>query len=183
MYEETTEKVLYSEEQIRKRVRELAAQIAKDYQEKPLVIIGVLKGSFMLVADLLRALYEKGLSDVTVDFMTVASYGSSTESSRSPRITHDSTIAITDKNVLLVDDIFDTGHTLKFTQDTLLAKRPTSLKTLVLLTKPSRKEVEVSVDYIGFELQGSPWVEGYGLDSSEFGRGRPEIVEKVTNIT
>lgn len=171
-------KILFTKEQIQKRVGELAAQIARDYDGKPLILVSVLKGSFIFASDLLRAMYEQGKSDVIIDFLTVASYGVRTQSSKAPRIVCDLTIDIQEKHVLLIDDIFDTGHTLKFVQEHLLQKQPASLKTLVLLEKPARREVEVKIDYVGFTLEGSPWVEGYGLDSAELGRGRPDIVVK-----
>lgn len=172
-------KTLYSTTDIEKRVLELADTITSDYRGKKPVFIGVLKGSFILLADLLRAVYTKGLTEVAVDFLTVSSYGLGTESNRKPTVTHDVTTDIAGKDLLIVEDIVDTGYTLQFVQQLLKERGPHSLKTLAFLDKIERREIEVPVEYIGFRLVGTPWVEGYGLDGGAFGRGRPEIVAKT----
>lgn len=172
-------KLLYTKEQIQARVKELAAELARDYEGKNPLMVGILKGSFILMADLVRELYEQGLKDVEVDFITISSYGKSTTSSGTPRILSDVSKDIAKRDVILVDDIFDTGRTLHFVQEVLKERNPASLKTLALLSKPKRRVIDVPVEYIGFELHGTPWVEGYGLDGGEFGRGRPSIAEKI----
>ena len=173
-------KLLYTKEQIQTRVKELAQQLATEYHGKNPLIVGVLKGSFILLADLVRELYQQGLKDIEVDFLTISSYGTSTTSSGTPHILSDVSKDIAGRDVILVDDIFDTGHTLHFVQKVLKERNPSSLKTLVLLSKSARRVVQVPVEYIGFEIEGTPWVEGYGLDGGEFGRGRPDIAEKIT---
>lgn len=173
------QKILFTKTQIQQRIMELASEIATEYQGKSLLIVGVLKGSYILMADLTRALFEQGMTDVIVDFITISTYGSSTQYPKSPQILSDVATDVKGKNILLVEDIYDTGHTLHFVQQILLERNPASLKTLVLLSKPARRKIEVKVDYIGFKLQESPWVEGYGLDSNGKGRNRPEIVEKT----
>lgn len=171
--------VLYTEDQIRERVRELALQIAKDYKGKKPLLIGVLKGSVVLVADLLRALYREGMTDVEIDFMTISAYGKGMVYSGSATIIHDVTRELKDRDVLIVEDIVDTGHTLVEVKKHLLAKKPASLRLLAFLDKIEKREVDIHVDYVGFVLPGSTWIEGYGLDGGEYGRGRPEIAEKI----
>lgn len=172
-------KVLYTKDQVSKKVEELAGIIASDYQNKKPVLIGILNGAFIVMADLTRALYEKGLTDVEVGFMAVSSYGSGTEYSGETKVVQDIKKEVTGKDVLVVEDIVDTGHTLTFIKKHLESKNPSSLKILAFLDKKEKREVEVQVDYIGFTITGTPWIEGYGLDGGEFGRGRPDIAEKI----
>lgn len=167
--------LLYSESDIQKRISELAEEIASDYKDKDVVLVGILKGSFVFLADLQRELYRKGLVDTEVDFMTVSSYGKSKEHQGSV-ILQDISLDLMGKEVLIVDDIVDTGHTLTFVKSHLFNKSPRSFNIVTLLDKKEKREVEIDVKYIGFSLDGSPWVEGYGLDGGLFGRGRPEIV-------
>lgn len=172
-------KIIYTKEQVKKRVEELAEQIASDYKGKSIVLIGILNGAFIIMADLTRALYEKGLTEAEVGFMAVSSYGTGTEYSGETKVVQDIKKEITGKDVLIVEDIVDTGHTLTFIKKHLEGKSPSSLKILAFLDKKEKREVEVEVDYIGFTLTGTPWIEGYGLDGEEFGRGRPGIAEKI----
>lgn len=172
-------RILYSEEQIKDRVRELAVQIAKDYTGKKPVLVGILKGSVVLVADLLRALYKEGLTEVVIDFMTISSYGKNMEYSGRSTVTRDVTKDLMDRDVLIVEDIIDTGHTLVAVKKYMEEKKPASLKILAFLDKIEKREVAIHVDYIGFTLSGKAWIEGYGLDGGEYGRGRPEIAEKI----
>lgn len=171
--------VLYSEDKIRKRVQELAAQIADDYKGKKPFLVGVLKGSVVLFADLLRALYREGMTDVEIDFMTISAYGKGMTYSGSSTIIHDLTRGIRGRDVLIVEDIIDTGHTLVEVKKHLLAKAPSSLKLLAFLDKVEKREADIKVDYVGFVLPGTAWIEGYGLDGGEYGRGRPDIAEKI----
>lgn len=172
-------RILYSESQIQKKIAELAQIIKNDYQDTKPVLIGILKGSVVVLADLLRALYKEGLTDVEIDFMTVSSYGHGKEYSGSSKIISDIARDIAGRDVIIIEDIVDTGHTLRFVQNHLLAKKPKSLKILAFLDKVEKREAEISVDYIGFTLSGTPWVEGYGLDGGKYGRGRPDIAEKI----
>lgn len=165
------ENQLLSSDVIAKRIDELAKQIKTDYQGQPLVLVGVLKGAFVLLADLSRSLWHHGFADIDIDFVGITSYGTDTESSKNPHIYLDLTTNIENRHVLIIEDIIDTGYSLDALIRILRVRQPASLKTLVLLSKKSRREVTVPVDYIGFEIDG--WLEGYGLDVH---RHRPDIV-------
>lgn len=166
---------LLTREQITDRVDELGQQIAQDYEGKELVIVGILTGSYIFVADLTRAINEHGKTDFEVDFMGISSYGFGTESSRQPRITKDLEIDVSGKHVLVAEDMVDTGYSFKTLLKMLSVRSAKSVKTCVLLSKPDRREVEVPIDYLGFEISDK-WVEGYGLDTNQMGRGNPKIV-------
>lgn len=169
---------LYSKQHIQTRIQELAEEITKDYNGERIVLVSILKSSFVLTADLIRALYESGMTTVDVDFLQVSSYGTAQESSKDPQVTAALTTDISGKHVLVVEDIIDTGHTLKFVKEYLQQRNPASLKLLAFLDKNQAREIDVPVEYTGFTLSGTPWVEGYGMDGGEFGRGRPDIAEK-----
>jgi hypoxanthine phosphoribosyltransferase len=155
---------LISEDQIKLKIDEIAAQIAIDYQGKPLILVGVLTGGFMVLADLARSLWRAGKHDVEIDFVKTSSYVDECDDSHCPpKITVDLNKNIAGKHVLIVEDIADTGHTLHLLQNYLKANEPASLKTLALLNKPSRRQVNIELDYFGFEVEG--WIEGYGLDA------------------
>lgn len=173
---------LYTKTQIETRIEELAKEITEDYHGKSVLLVSILKSSFVLTADIIRSLYEKGMTSVDVDFLQISSYGTAKQSSGKPQITADLTTDVAGKHVLVVEDIIDTGHTLKFVREYLQEKNPASLKLLAFLDKKAAREIEVSVDYVGFTLKGTPWVEGYGMDGGEFGRGRPDIAEKTKEI-
>lgn len=166
---------LISKDVIANRVHELGEQITKDYEGKNLLIIGVLKGSFIFMADLIR---EINLEDIEVDFIEVQSYGQNTESSRNPKFTKDTNIDIENRHVLLVEDIVDTGYSFKTLLAILNSRNPSSIKTCALLSKPDRREVEVPIDYLGFTI-GDKWVEGYGIDTKEKFRGQPNITSRT----
>lgn len=172
-------KILYSQAEIEKRVAEVAKDVAKDYQGKNPIFIGILNGSFIVMADLTRAVYKEGLKDVEVDFLSVSSYGSGTEYSGKSTVRSDIKKDISGRDILIVEDIIDTGHTLQFIKEYLEKKNPKSVKIFAMLDKKEKREVDVPVDYIGFTLSGTPWVEGYGLDGGEYGRGRSDIAEKI----
>ncbi|MDP3941023.1 MAG: hypoxanthine phosphoribosyltransferase [bacterium] len=172
-------KVIHSKEVVAARVRELAKEIARDYKEEKVIMIGILKGSFIFFADLVRELYAQGLRDVIVDFVTISSYGQGTTFSGKSHVLSDITQDIAGSHVLVVEDIVDTGHTLVFVREYLQAKKPSSLKFAVFLDKIERREVEFTPDYLGFTLKGKPWIEGYGLDGGEYGRGRPDVAAKL----
>lgn len=161
---------LISAEQIAERVKALGAQIARDYAGDDLTIVPVLAGSFVFAADLVRAI-DLPLS---VDFLGVRSYGDVSSSSGIVRFTHDLTRSITDKRVLLVEDIVDTGLTVRFLMDTLRTRSPRSLQLAALLHKPSRRRVDVPIDYLGFTVE-DVFVVGYGLDAAQLYRNLPYI--------
>ena len=162
--------VLLNSSAIRKRVRELGSQITSDYKGKSPLLIGVLKGASIFHADLVRSI---GL-DLSYDFMAVGSYGSSTASSREVRILKDLDQSLEGKDVLLVEDIVDTGRTLNYLVQTLKARERKSLKVVTLLNKPSRREIDVALDYIGFDIPDK-FVVGYGLDYDQRYRNLPDI--------
>ena len=163
--------ILISEAEITARINELAHQITQDYaQTKQLVVVGLLRGSFVFIADLVRHLDLP----VEVDFMTVSSYGNKMESSRQVRIIQDLETVIEDRDVLIVEDIIDTGHTLSQVVEILATRQPKSLKICTLLNKPSRREVDVPIDWVGFEIPDE-FVIGYGIDYAQQGRNLPHI--------
>ena len=170
--------VLVSEEQIQAKVRELGARISADYAGRQLTLVSVLKGSLPFMADLMRAISVP----VRIDLMEVSSYGgTSTESSGLVRILKDLSASIADEEVLLVEDIIDTGLTLNYLVRYLRGKSPASLRICTLLDKPARRLVEIAVDYTGFTIDDR-FVVGYGLDFGEFYRNlryvgvlRPEV--------
>ena len=154
--------VLLSEEQIKARVKELAREISADYREKKPLLIGVLKGAVVFLSDLIR---EMDIP-LEVDFMAVSSYGADTASSGIVRIQKDLEQSIKDRDVLIVEDIIDTGLTLNYLYDTLGSQKPRSLKVVTLLDKPDRRKVDFKADYCGFEIPDQ-FVIGYGLDFNE----------------
>ena len=153
--------ILLSQDQIQKRVGELAAEIRRDFPDD-LHLVAVLKGAFMFLADLVR----KMPGHVTLDFMAVSSYAKSTRSSGEVRLLKDLDTTLEGRNVIIVEDIVDTGLTLTYLQDILRARNPKALRTACLLSKPSRRQVEVGVEYIGFSIDDR-FVVGYGLDYAE----------------
>jgi hypoxanthine phosphoribosyltransferase len=172
-------KVLISEDDIQARVAELAAQISNDYSDgSDLVMVGVLKGSFIFLADLSRRLSIPR----TIEFIAVSSYGSGSVSSGAVRLVMDVRGNIEGKHVLIVEDIVDTGHTLKYLIGMMKSHRPASVKTIALVRKAESAEVDVTVDYLGFDI-GDEWVVGYGLDYAEQNRTLPYIgVIKPTDV-
>lgn len=163
--------VLYTEKEIEEKVRELAAEIDKDYRGKPIHLICVLKGGAMFMCDLAKRLENPLL---TMDFMAVSSYGDSTESSGVVRIVKDLDEPLEGKHVLLVEDIVDTGRTLSHLKKLLLERNPASLKICTLLDKPDRREIEVEVEYIGFRIPDI-FIVGYGIDYQQRYRGLPYL--------
>ncbi|MFT4244977.1 MAG: hypoxanthine phosphoribosyltransferase [Micrococcaceae bacterium] len=155
-------KVLYTEDQIRERLGKLARQVEKDYQGEDLLIVGILKGSVMVVADFVRELNKH----IQMDWMAVSSYGSGTKSSGTVRILKDLDTDISGKHVLIVEDIVDSGLTYSWLRNNLLSRGPKSVEILTLLSKPGALKVDVDVKYIGFEIPND-FVIGYGLDYAE----------------
>ncbi len=174
---ETVGEVLLDSQTIRQRVRELGAQITRDYQGRTPHLIAVLKGASIFHADLVRAI-DLGVS---FDFMAVGSYGAGTKSSGEVRILKDLDESVEGRDVLLVEDILDTGLTLHYLLQNLESRGPKSLKVVALLNKPSRREIEVPVDYVGFEIPDR-FVVGFGLDFNQRYRNLPDIcVLKLNN--
>lgn len=164
------EKILYSEEQIIKRVKELGEQISSDYQGKEIVTVFVLRGATVFFSDLVRHITVP----IVMDTIAAASYGDATKSSGTVRIDKDIDTSIEGKHVLLIEDIIDTGLTLSYLRAYFLAQKPASLKTITLLDKPSTRKVELVPDYNGFTV-GNEFVVGYGLDYSQHFRNLPYI--------
>jgi hypoxanthine phosphoribosyltransferase len=162
--------VLLPAEQIARRIRELGEQIARDYQARDLVVVVALKGSFMFAADLVRSI----ALPMEIDFLGVRSYGDSTQTSGVVQITSDLTRSIEGKDVLLVEDIVDTGLTLRFLLDNLATRAPRSLRLCCLLHKPARARVQVPIDYLGFSID-DVFVVGYGLDHAQRHRNLPYV--------
>lgn len=161
---------LLSEEQIQARVREMGAELNREYAGKEVLVIGILKGAFVFCADLLRTLTVP----TQVDFMAVSSYGNATESSGVIKILKDLDTPVEGRHVLLVEDIVDSGLTLRYLKEYLSHQNPASLKVAVLLDKPTRRKTEVAVDYIGFEIPDE-FIVGYGIDYAEQYRHLPYI--------
>jgi hypoxanthine phosphoribosyltransferase len=161
---------MFSAEQIGRRVRELGTQIERDYQGKDLVLLGVLKGSYIFISDLARAIDLP----LTVDFIGLSSYGEATESSGVVKITSDLAKPIEKKHVLIVEDIVDTGLTMRYLLDNLATRRPASVKLCTLLHKPSKARTRIPIDYLGFQIEDR-FVVGYGLDAGDKYRNVPFI--------
>ena len=172
MHTPDAKQVLLTADQIRSRVLEMAAEIRGDYAPAdPLHLVAVLKGAFMFLSDLARAL----TGPVSLDFMAVSSYAKGTTTSGEVRLLKDLDYGLQGRHVIIVEDIVDTGLTLSYLQEILRARDPKSLRTACLLSKPSRREVDVKVDYTGFVIDDR-FVVGYGLDYSEQYRNLREIV-------
>jgi hypoxanthine phosphoribosyltransferase len=154
--------MLISERRIQQKVTALARQISQDFAGKEVLLVGILKGAFIFMADLTR----KMTVPVKVDFVRVASYGSGTQSSGKIKLTKDIETALKGKEVIIVEDIIDTGITLKNLYARLKARRPRSLRVVTLLDKPSRRKVDFQADYLGFQIPDR-FVVGYGLDCGE----------------
>jgi len=164
------EDVLIDELTLAQRVAELGAEVSEDYRGRDLLLVGVLKGAVFFIADLMRAI------DVPceVDFMAISSYGSATDSSGVVRILKDLDLSIEGRNVLVVEDIVDSGLTLAYLVRTLKARSPASLEICALMTKPARRAVDVHCRYVGFEIP-QRFVIGYGLDFAERYRNLPYV--------
>lgn len=162
--------ILVTEEQIATRVKELGEMISKDYKGKDLVVICVLRGSFIFMADLVREIKIP----LSTDFISVSSYGAGTSSSGVVRFLKDLDENITDRHVLIVEDIIDTGITLKYLIENLETRKPESIKICTLLSKPERRKVDIDVTYNGFTIPDQ-FVVGYGLDYSEKYRNLPFV--------
>jgi hypoxanthine phosphoribosyltransferase len=170
----TNKKLIISREAIATRIKELAAQISRDYANKNPLLVGILKGAFIFLADLARALDFP----VEVDFVRLRSYGAGTKTSGEVHITKDVETVIKDRHVLVVEDIVDAGLTIDFLLEYLSGFQPASLKVCCLIDKKERRQVEVPIDYVGFTIEKG-FLVGYGLDCGENGRTLPDIYEIV----
>ena len=168
---EQTPPVMLSSEQIQSRIRELAREIQSCYDPgEDLHLVCILKGAFLFLGDLIRAMDR----NVTIDFMAVSSYAKGTTSSGEVRMVKDLDTGLEGRNVIIVEDIVDTGLTLAYMQEILRARSPRTLRTACLLSKPSRRKVNVPVEYVGFDIEDH-FVVGYGLDFDERYRNLPYI--------
>lgn len=155
-------KKLITEEEIRNKISELAEKINMDFGEEEVLLIGLLRGSVYFLSDLSRAIKN----DAKIDFMVVSSYGNEMNSSRDVKIIKDLEEEINGKNVIIIEDIIDTGNTLKKVKEMLMLRNPKNLKICTLLDKPDRREVEIDVDYVGFQIP-DVFVVGYGIDYAQ----------------
>ena len=180
--ERGVEEILIDEETLQARVRELGAEISADYTGRDLLLVGVLKGAVFFMADLMRELSVP----CEIDFMAISSYGAATDSSGVVRILKDLDINVAGRDVLVVEDIIDSGLTLSYLMRNLTAREPGSLEICALLTKPERREIDVPVRYVGFEIPNK-FVIGYGLDFAERYRNLPYVAvlhaDLVPNVT
>jgi hypoxanthine phosphoribosyltransferase len=163
-------RTLISEADIQRRVRELAAEISRDYEGKSLTLVGVLKGAFVFLADLARHLTVRR----EIEFMALSSYGMKTTHSGAVRVIMDLRQNIEGKHVLIIEDIVDTGLTLHYLLELLNTREPASVQTCALVRKKDRHEVDVTIDYVGFDIP-DVWIVGYGLDYAEDYRALPYI--------
>ena len=162
--------VLFDERRIQTRIREIGQEINSDYDGKVPVVIGVLKGGFVFLSDLIRAI----TLPLEIDFLAISSYGVGTSSSGVVKIRKDIDIELVDRDVIIVEDIVDSGLSLQYIKDYIWKHKPASLRTCVLLDKPEAHKIEISFEYVGFEV-GDEFVVGYGLDFAERYRNLPYI--------
>jgi len=162
--------ILISEGQLEKRIDELGKEMTKDYEGKDLFVVGVLKGANIFMSDLIRKIDLP----MHIDFMAVSSYGMSTESSGTVRILKDLDFSIEGKDVLIVEDIIDSGLTLEYLTRILMQRKPSSLSICTLLDKPDRRKVDLEIDYIGFNIPDA-FIVGYGIDFAESYRNLPYV--------
>ncbi|MDR7855680.1 hypoxanthine phosphoribosyltransferase [Tissierella sp.] len=162
--------ILVSEEDIAEKVKELGKQITEDYKGKDLILVGILKGAVIFMSDLSRNIKMP----IGMDFMAVSSYGRSSTSTGEVRIIKDLDFSVENKDIIIVEDIIDTGYTLAYLTDNLRKRGAKSVKVCTLLDKPERRKVDVAVDYLGFAIPDE-FVVGYGLDYAEKGRNLPYV--------
>ena len=168
--EDVIKEVLVGEEEIEKRVRELGRDISRDYEGKDLIVVGILKGATIFMAELCKNIKLP----LIMDFMAVSSYGNSTISTGEVRIIKDLDFSVENKDVLIIEDIIDTGLTLSYLKENLLKRGAKSVKIATLLDKPDRRDIKVNIDYLGFVIPDE-FVVGYGLDYGEKYRNLPYV--------
>ena len=164
------ERIFFSEEEIKAKVSELGKQISKDYADKPPLVVGVLKGSFIFMADLIRDISVY----CDVEFMATSSYGNGTTTTGAVKITKDLNHDIQGRHVIIIEDILDSGVTLSYLKNYLNAREPASISICTLLDKPARRKADIAADYVGFECPDA-FIVGYGLDFAEKYRNLPYI--------
>ena len=164
------EQILYTEEELRQRVKELGCQITADYAGREPLLISVLRGSYIFMADLTRSINL----NVTVDFLSVSSYGAGTVSSGQVEIKKDLSASIEGKDLIIVEDILDSGNTLYYLLDVLRARKPASIRICALMDKPERRTKPIKADYVGFTIPDA-FIVGYGLDWAEKYRNLPYV--------
>lgn len=164
------EKVLISAEELAEIVKKLGVQISEDYKNEDLILVSILKGSVIFMADIMRAITVP----CTIDFMAVSSYADGTESTGIVKIIKDLDISIEGKNILIIEDILDSGRTLSYIKEMLLTRKPKSIKICTLFDKPERRQVDLYADYIGCKVPNE-FIVGYGLDYNEYYRNLPYI--------
>ncbi|WP_010240172.1 hypoxanthine phosphoribosyltransferase [Clostridium arbusti] len=167
---EDIQEVLFTEEQIKDKTKEIGKRISEDYKGKDLILIGILKGSVMFMADLMKEIKIP----CSMDFMSVSSYGNSTESTGRVKILKDLDFSIEGKDILIVEDIVDSGITLSYLKDYLYSRKPNSLEIATLLNKPERRQTSIKPKYMGFNVPDA-FLVGYGLDYAEKYRNLPYI--------
>ncbi len=170
MIENDIERIFFSEEEIRERVKALGAEITRDYMDKKPMMVGVLKGSFVFMADLVRAVNTY----CDIDFMAVSSYGNGTSTTGAVSIRKDLSHDIAGRHVIIIEDILDSGVTLSYLKGYLMNRQPASISICTLLDKPSRRKSDIKADYVGF-LCPDAFIVGYGLDYAEDYRNLPYI--------
>ena len=170
MMKQDIERILFSEEQLKERIAALGAELTRDYEDKNPIFVGVLKGCFVFMADLLR---NVGVY-CTMDFMSVSSYGDGVTSTGAVKINKDLSRDIAGRHVIIVEDILDSGITLSYLKKYLSVRNPASISIVTLLDKPARRRADVQADYVGFEVEDA-FVVGYGLDYAEEYRNLPYI--------
>jgi len=182
-YEGTIERTLFTQAEIAQAIERLAARIAADYRGQPLLLLGVLKGALYVTVDLARAIagVPDGPSEVCVDYLCVSSYGNQTRSSGEVRMLKDTTQPVTDRNVVVVEDIIDNGLTLDYLQTLLGGRNPASLRSCVLFDKPYHRRVAVDVEYVGL-VSPDEFVVGYGLDYQELFRNLPSLAQLRSRV-
>ncbi|HZK33407.1 MAG TPA: hypoxanthine phosphoribosyltransferase [Tissierellaceae bacterium] len=168
--ESNIKSILVSEEEIAEKVKELGKKISQDYKDKDLLLVGILKGAVIFMSDLARSIDIP----VRLDFMAVSSYGNTAISTGEVRIIKDLDFSVENRDILIIEDIIDTGYTLAYLTDNLKKRGANSVKVCTLLNKPERRKVDVPVDYLGFDIPDE-FVVGYGLDYAQLGRNLPYV--------
>ena len=176
-FDDSRLKVMYTEAQIKERVKAVAEQITRDYKDKePVLCVCVLKGAVMFYTDLMKEIKDR---DVFYDFMTLASYGNDTKTGGTVKLVTNLREKIEGRHVLIVEDIIDSGYTLEFLNNYFKDKKAIDVKTATLLDKPLARKVDVKPDYVAFTLDRAPFIVGYGLDYAQYYRNLPQIYEIV----
>lgn len=172
----TPGQILISAQEINESLKKIAPIIAKDYADKKLMLVGILKGACIVLADLERELYKAGLKKIEINFVQIKSYSASAvQSSGHPKLICPLNFDPKDQNILIMDDVIDTGVTLQFLSKLLIKKGAASVRIFTLVSKPKRREVKLEPDYVCFEIP-NVWIQGYGMDTNELGRNNPDII-------